>query len=444
MAAEPTWSVGELHAALNEVIEVSFGSTVWVTGELRSINRSNAGHVYFDLVDPAGEPREAPRLSVTLFNGYRQRVNAVLRKARADFTLDEGTVLRISGELRTYEARSRLQLVMTGIDPTFTIGALAQRREIVLAALVAEGLIDLNSRVVLPRPALRIGLVTSRGSAAEADVLGELRSSGIGFEVLVFDARTQGAQAETTIVSALRTAASLELDAVLLVRGGGSRSDLQVFDSEAVGRAIASMPVAVLTGIGHETDSSVADLVAHRAHKTPTACAAAVVESARGTVAELAGVSLALRAAARGRLDRSARALDAITRTTAVACRGHLGREERSVDERAIRLGGAATRVLRDREATLATAGDALRLAAPATISRSEQRLDRIASLVGAHDPARALAKGWSITRDGEGRVVRSVTGLVSGTEMLTLLSDGTVRSSVIDSEPNATKGSAT
>jgi exonuclease VII large subunit len=149
---EPTWGISELHDALNEVIEVSFGSSVWVAGELRSLSRSHAGHAYFDLVDPDGADGEAARLSVTLFNGYRRRVNAVLRKARADITMAEGTVLRIQGELRTYPARSRVQLVMTGIDPTYTIGVLTQQKERVLAALGAEQLLDRNAALPLALP----------------------------------------------------------------------------------------------------------------------------------------------------------------------------------------------------------------------------------------------------------------------------------------------------
>ncbi len=438
---EPTWGIRELHDALNEVIEVSFGSSVWVAGELRSLSRSHAGHAYFDLVDPDGADGEAARLSVTLFNGYRRRVNAVLRKARADITMAEGTVLRIQGELRTYPARSRVQLVMTGIDPTYTIGVLTQQKERVLAALGAEQLLDRNAALPLALPPLRLAVVTSRGSAAEADVLEEIRQSGFGFEVSLLDARTQGARAEATLVTALRTAATLGCDAVLLVRGGGSRSDLAPFDGEQVSRAIATLGVPVLTGIGHETDRSVADVAAHSSFKTPTACAAGVVALVRRSAEELGGMRTALETAAQGRLERATTSLTARARTTAVACRSHLGREEHLLAERTERMGHAASRsLLRRGEQVRSTAGR-LRPASERALAQRTARLDHLGALSAAHDPRLALARGWSITRDDTGRALRSVSDAAEGATLWTELSDGRLRSEVTGREDGGAQG---
>lgn len=427
-----TWSIRELHDALNSVIGQAFGETVWVAGELRSLKRSPAGHCYFDLVDPdSAADRFAAKLSVTLFNGYRQRVNAILTRSRSGVTIEEGTTLRICGELKTYEARSQLQLVMTGIDPSFTLGVMQQRRELAMAALAADGLLGLNGRLALPHPPLRLALVTSRGSAAEADVLDELSRSGIGFEVKVLDARVQGAQAEATVADALRTAGSLDVDAVLLVRGGGSRTDLEAFDSELVGRVIAAMPVPVLTGIGHETDRSVADELAHTAFKTPTACAAAIVEDASRALREVLGHSESVGAAARGRLTRAGTELGRLAHSTGVACRGHLGREQAGVEARAHRVAVAAPAVLRRAEGHLGDEVAELGRNARRSLQATAQRVDHLSALTAAHDPALVLARGWSVTRTASGTLVRSVAEVAPGDRIVTTVASGEVHSEV-------------
>ena len=152
----------------------------------------------------------------------------------------------------------------------------------VLRALSAEGLLGANGARELPPVPLRVGLITSSGSAAYHDFVHELEVSGYAWQVAVVDVRVQGAAAARRIKWALGQLSQLDVDAVVLVRGGGSRADLAAFDSELVARAIAAMPVPVITGVGHETDRSVADEVAYHACKTPTACAQLLTAAGRG------------------------------------------------------------------------------------------------------------------------------------------------------------------
>ena len=147
--------------------------------------------------------------------------------------------------------------------------------------LAADGLLDRNARLTLAPVPLRVGLITSHGSAAYHDFVQELETSGYAWQVGVVDVRVQGAAASRRIVWALHELARLQVDVVVLVRGGGSRADLCPFDTEQVAREIAAMSVPVLTGVGHEVDRSVADEVAHTACKTPTACAQILVDQVR-------------------------------------------------------------------------------------------------------------------------------------------------------------------
>ena len=242
-APVPTWSVAELHEALNGLLVNVFGEEMWVEGELRNTKRSANGHVYFDLVDP-GRDGEAnrPMLAVTLFAKERQAVNRFLTQQGGMVRMGDGVRVRIRGRLNVYAARSTLQLRMSWIDPAFTLGVMGQERDRVLALLATEGLIGANAAAPMPDVALHIALVTSIGSAAHADALDELRRAGVGFRITAIDARTQGADAARSIVAALRSAVERSAEIVLLVRGGGARTDLAAFDTESVARAIAASP----------------------------------------------------------------------------------------------------------------------------------------------------------------------------------------------------------
>ncbi|MCB1006829.1 MAG: exodeoxyribonuclease VII large subunit, partial [Acidimicrobiales bacterium] len=277
-----TLTVSELSTRIGAVIRKGFGGPVWVEGEIHGLSRPASGHVYFDLVEPSATGRrQAASVPVVLWESDKHGVNQTLKQSGAGLRMTDGLAVRIRGTVSFYNAQSRVQLQMSAIDPAYTLGRMAAERDRLLQALAAEGLLDANARRPLPAVPLRVGLVTSDGSAACEDFLHELEASALGFRVSVVHARVQGNLAAATVASALRVAADQDVDVVALVRGGGSRSDLAAFDSELIARAIAHLPVPVLTGVGHETDDSVADAVAHTRYKTPTACAAGLVDHVR-------------------------------------------------------------------------------------------------------------------------------------------------------------------
>ncbi|MDQ3385144.1 MAG: exodeoxyribonuclease VII large subunit, partial [Actinomycetota bacterium] len=278
---EETFTVGQVTMRVHRAVAAAFPAEVWVRGEVEGLRPPNAGgHVYLSLCEKA-RGRDTATLGAVLLRKSRLRIDAALA-AHPGFRLSDGIEVRVRGRLQY--GFGRIQLVVSEIDPVHTLGRLAAARDRVLDALDAEGLVGRNASLPLPLAPLRLAVVTSDGSAACHDVLHELAASGLGFRVGLVDARVQGHGAEASLLAGLTRAISSGPDLVLLVRGGGSRTDLAAFDSERIARLIAGAPIPVLTGIGHEIDSSVADLVAHRAHKTPTACAAAVVEQVRVAV----------------------------------------------------------------------------------------------------------------------------------------------------------------
>ncbi len=472
-----TWSVARLNEAISIALQDRFPGEIWVKGEIQGLSRTRMRkHWYFELVEkkPLGEGVKA-RLSVALLSWKRAEVDRTIASTPG-FVLDDGIEVRIRGRVDFYPPFGKLQFAMTGIDPSFTLGQLAAQRERVLRALEAEGLLRRNARLPLPTVPARIGLVTSVGSAAYNDFLNELEQGGFGHHLEVVDARVQGADAESTLLAALRTLSRRELDVVAIVRGGGSRSDLAAFDSEALARAIAGMDLPVITGIGHEIDTSVADMVAHTAYKTPTACAAALVQQTARFMEDVESAWERIARRARSRIEEEERSLVAIAHQTAVRARVHLAAAGQAISTARRRLFREAPRIVEHRRRVLLSLGGELRAVARLSILRRRQRLQiasrslsmarlapqlerraerlarhhrrivkeavKVVTREGAHlddlstrirllDPMRVLHRGYSISRDERGRLVRSVADIIPGSLLSTTLTDGIVLSRV-------------
>jgi exodeoxyribonuclease VII large subunit len=459
-----TWSVPQINEWLSTTIAQAFPDDIWVEGEICNLSRSARGHVYFTLIEPGDDRRSASSsLSVTLFDWYRQKVNLALRRAGGAVRMEDGVRVRIRGHVELYEAKGQVQFRMFAIDPAFTLGDLAAQRERILASLSADGLLDANARLPLTDLPLRVGLVTSLGSAAHADFLHELERSGIGFDVVAVDARVQGVEAELTIVAALGELQRRGVDAVALVRGGGARTDLACFDGDAIARAIASSPIPIWTGIGHETDRTVADEVAHTSYKTPTACAAGLVERVRNASEHAERAWARIAALAVDRLDRERAAMRSMARLVAVQARARcddgahrLTRDGHRLEHVATRgadqainrlelaaraIGPAARRHLERSDASLSERRRRLVAVAPRRVEEARRRLDHLEARARADDPARALARGWSITRGPDGKVVRDPAQVSVGHELTTTVQGGTVRSTVIETSDGGDGG---
>ncbi len=250
MTEAPTFGVGELNQAIAEALSESFPRQVWVRGEIAQYRVTGAGHAYFDLVEKdRRRDHVRAKLSVALFRQDRAGVNRTLREAGA--TLADGAEVRIRARVDFWPPAGRLQLIMNSIDPLFTVGKLAAERARVLQLLTSEGLLRRQAELALALVPLRVGLVTSGGSAAYHDFVQELEASPHAFRVAHVDVRVQGQGAFRRIVYGLRTLSRLDLDVIVLARGGGSRSDLAPFDSEAV--ATGHRGVRGAGGDGHRS-----------------------------------------------------------------------------------------------------------------------------------------------------------------------------------------------
>lgn len=443
MADQTDFSVAELSARIAGVLRDVFPAELWVRGQIRDLSRSRTGHVYFALADTGSDTdpgATGPQLSVVLLARDRERVNRLLRRGGGgNVKMVDGTEVRIRVQLDFYEPRGQLQLRMRSIDPAFTLGQLAAARAELLDRLRADGLVDANRAIPLPLLPLRIGVVTSAGSAAEADVVDQLSASRYAFRVIVADVRVQGPDAPMQVAAAVAGLGRNGVDVIVVARGGGATTDLAAFDSELVARAIATSPVPVVTGVGHETDRSVADEVAHTAAKTPTAAAQIVIgwvadaeQRAETTHAAIVHVARRDLSAAAERLDRDVRRL---TTARASATRA----ETRRIDTAAARLGPATVRQLQRSRDAIDRSAERLVRGAEHLLARRSSTLDVAAARVAAADPARALARGWSMTHDAEGRLVREPGSVEVGAILRTRVFGGTIISTVSDTDEGPT-----
>jgi exodeoxyribonuclease VII large subunit len=444
-----TFTVSELGEEVRAFLGEAFPG-VWVSGEVHRLRTSQNGHLFFELVEKGRGDQIVGKLEAVIWRTDLQRLRRELQSSGT--ALQEGMTVRCLAAVDFYPAGGRLQVTVRELDALFTLGLLARRRQETLAALAAAGLLEKNRALPLPALPLRVGLVTSHDSAAFHDFMTCLRESGYRFEVVLVHAAVQGPAAEREVASALSAVAALGVDCVVLVRGGGAKSDLLAFDSRRIAEAIAALLVPVLTGLGHETDRSVADLVAHTALKTPTMVGEFLVrrvEEAERRLAETArrltegaralleveGEALAacrerLLAAAEAVATRRARLVEAARLLAALAGRG-LSRGQHRVSRAAGALATAAPRTVRRRDRDRVELAERLVRAARAELRRVEERCAGLARVAAQLAPERVLARGFSITRGASGALLRQPGQASAGERIVTRLTGGVLASRV-------------
>ena len=424
------WEVGALCHAIADALEARF-NPLEVRGEISGFSRASSGPCYFSLKDASGQLR-----------------CAMFRRAAGllSFSPRDGELVELRGRLSVYEPRGDLQLVVESMSRAGQ-GAWYEQFLKLRARLEAEGLFDAGRKRPLTRMPRGIGVVTSLGAAALHDVISALQRRVPHIPVVVAPASVQGVSAPAELMAALTNLYRLTeagrglspslpdkvevrpipiLDVILLVRGGGSIEDLWAFNDEQLARTIISSPVPVVSGVGHETDFSIADFVADLRAPTPTAAAELVAQPCEVWKGALAILDSRLQTAAFRRLDVQAQRLDLMA--------GRLGRPSALVASQRLRLASAGQRLqvfsmhfLQQKQRTL----DALQARLPEAVrrrfDRQQERLDRGALRLELLDPSLVLGRGYAWLTDIQGRTVTSVRQVAVGQTVRATLADGEV-----------------
>jgi exodeoxyribonuclease VII large subunit len=373
------YSVGEVLAGLRMLLEERVGR-VWVVGELSNLHRARSGHLYFTLKDDAGQLRAA------LFR------NAARSLA---FEPEDGLEVLVYGDLSVYESRGDLQLIVRQLEPR-GLGALQLAFEQLRARLDAEGLFDSDRKRPLPAHPSRIGVVTSPTGAAIRDVLEVTGRRYCAASILIAATRVQGVGAEDEIAAAIDAlSAQPDVDLILLVRGGGSLEDLQAFNSEVVARAIERAALPVVSGVGHEVDVTIADLVADARAATPSVAAEMAVPDASDLRRHLARDWRRLLLAVRAIFERGAQGL--------------------ARERDALQMLAPSARLAVQR-ARFGAAIRALVRVGTASTERGRSRLAELAGRLDSLSPLGVLDRGYALVRRArDGAIPRSADQLEPG-----------------------------
>ena len=420
--ARQPWTVAALLVATADALAARFGA-VTVRGELSGFSRAASGHCYFALKDADAAPA---LLKCAMF---RRAATLV------DFAPADGQQVELRGRLGVYDARGELQLIVESMQRVGT-GALYEEFLRRRARLAAEGLFEVDRKRALPAYPQSLGIVTSPAAAALRDVLTTLQRRSPQVRIVIYPSPVQGADAPAALVAALQVAAQRsEVDALLLVRGGGSLEDLWAFNDERLVRAIAASPMPVVCGVGHETDITLADLVADLRAPTPTAAAELAAPMQAEALAQLQAEADALRRAVQRTLQTQAQRLDTAALRLGQPARSLAGQSQAllSLSRRLVRgLSHAHAR----QDERLSRLGERLVRAAQTRLQREPLRLQAAAERLSAQDPARVLKRGYAWVEALDGRPVLGVAQLRQGQAVRAVWADGRATAEVLQIEP--------
>lgn len=397
------WPVGALCRAVADALDARF-NPVAVRGEISGFSRASSGHCYFALKDESGQIR-----------------CAMFRRAAGllDFAPRDGELVEVRGRLGVYEPRGDLQLIVESMSRAGQ-GALFDQFLKLKAKLEAEGLFDAARKRPLPASPRGIGLVTSLGAAALHDVVTALQRRVPHIPVFVAPAAVQGAAAPAELVAALQQLYGLAkqgnppLDVILLVRGGGSMEDLWAFNDERLARTLAQSPVPVVSGVGHETDFTIADFVADLRAPTPTAAAELVAEARSVWLGALDQLQARLSDALEQQLDRQSQRLD-LAASRLGRPSGLVARQRLTLSAQAQRLRYAATHALTQRQHGLQQLGKAWPQSTQRGLQTQQQRLERAGLRLQLLDPTLVLQRGYAWVSNERHEAVTRARGLTPG-----------------------------
>ena len=409
------WGVGVLCRAIADAIEARF-NPIAVRGEISGFTRASSGHCYFTLKDPQGQLRCA------MFKRSAQMLN---------FAPKDGQSVEVFGRLGVYEPRGELQLVVESMRTTGQ-GTWFEQFLKLKAQLEAEGLFNADRKRPISERPRAIGIVTSLGAAALHDVATALQRRVPHIPVVLSPALVQGADAPASLLQALQAvSAKPEIDVILLVRGGGSLEDLWAFNDEQLARAIVACPVPIISGVGHETDFTIADFCADLRAPTPTAAAELCAVSQADLVHQVMGLQELMQNLVHRQIDKSSQGLD--------LAQSRIGRPSQVISQQVLRV----TRLEQSMFQRMASITQAcqhdlinkkahLQRALGQTLQNSQQRVQRSQLRLGLLNPRLVLERGFAWLSDEKGVAISSVNQTKVGQSVHATLADGLVDLSVV------------
>ncbi len=418
MSAGEKITLTELQGLIRDKLYETLPGFFWVIAEIAEIKVNSAGHCYLELTDnetPGG--RVTARVRATIWAAKYRSLNTFFN-ASAGIPLRAGITILFKATVEYHELYG-LSLNISDIDPSYTAGDMALRREGIIRRLTTDGVMTMNRELPLTPYPRYIAVISSSKAAGYQDFINHLTNNPYGyvFEPELFEAAMQGETTERSVIEALDSisAEAAGYDAAVIIRGGGSTTDLSWFDSYDIAFYVTQFPLPVLTGIGHEKDLTVTDMVAWRSFKTPTAVADFLVEQTLDCENRIIDMASSLYTEASGLISSAEEQLSSLQNRTVATARLIV----RVKDEQ---LGYHAETLLRSKNNLLRTA---------------KEKIDRIESALRHLDPAGVMQRGFTLTTKN-GKILHSPASLAPGDTIVTHFEQGRAASTVKETSKKA------
>ena len=447
MKSEKYITLLELNCLVREVIECEMPNEYWVEAELSEV-RENRGHCYMELVQydegPAVEytavPQQSPSRSATPLARASAKcwaskwalIRPYFERTTSQY-LHAGMKVLLKVYAQFHEAYG-FSWIVTDIDPTYTLGDQARKRQEIIRQLKAEGVFDLQRELRLPMFCQRIAVISSETAAGYGDFCNQLADNpyGFRFETRLFPATMQGDGIEQSIIAALESIWRKEegFDCVVIIRGGGATADLSGFDTLALAENVANFPIPIITGIGHDRDESILDMVSHLRVKTPTAAASFLISHLKEVSDAIDDSQKRLAQYAKQMLSTFNTQLQAISEVLPRLFSTVKIRQEARLDTLQNRLVADIRQKITEQHAQIYGLEQRMPILLERRMMKEHHAIEVMEQQVKSLDPALLLRRGYSITLK-DGRALRDATTLHPGDEIETRLANGTVRSTV-------------
>jgi len=394
-------SISQLTEQIRLTLETELEPVYWVVGELADFRQAPQGHVYFELVEKEGNQVKA-KIRANLWQ-FTYRTVAAKFQSVTGTSLKNG--MKVLAQVAvTYHPVYGLSINVKDIDPSFSLGERARLRQETIDRLTREGLIQLNGRFQLPPVVQRIAVISSATAAGYGDFVNQIEKNPYGYKVYhkLFNSLMQGNEAVANLLSVLEKIKAdidqLKFEAVVIIRGGGAQLDLDCFDDYRLAVAIANFHLPVFTGIGHERDETIADLVAHTRLKTPTAVAEFLLSGFREFEENLAMMLQRLDRSTRQQLREEESKIHQLALRAKSLSRNRISLEAEKVKNRINRIELAAKNQLRSQSSNLDGLEKALRKSLSTFIEKQTEKLANQEMILRQLDPNSVLKRGYSRT----------------------------------------------
>jgi exodeoxyribonuclease VII large subunit len=426
-------SLSELNRFIKQQLKDVMPGFYWVVAEINELHVNSAGHCFMELVEKAPHSGQITAKARANIWAYHFRMLSPYFETMTGQKLTAGLKVMLQASVEFHELYG-VSLQITDVNPAFTAGDLAMQRQAVIQHLMDEGVFDMNRELELPTVPQRIAVISSETAAGYGDFIDQLHHNphGYAFHHTLFQAVMQGKEAEASINRALEQVFEREdeFDVVVIIRGGGSQSDLNCFNSYQLAACIAQFPLPVMTGIGHDRDETIADLVACVPLKTPTAVAEFLINKAISFDKLLQELAQQLTDAAEDAIRQPADRLQYLSQRLLNIIHSHVRLQDREIHVLQIRLTNAVQALLSQNKQMIPVLHTRLNQLAGAALSHHQNKIEWMESKMQLLDPVNLLRRGYSITR-ANGKVIRTALTPLNGQHIETTLYDGKLESIV-------------